>query len=61
MLSHEAVFTFVSTLNKDTTCVIHRCAQTMNAATASDHLIIMIYHALAFIETRRNKYVYQKS
>ncbi len=61
MLSYEAVFTFASTLNEDTTCVNHCCAQTMNTTTASDHLIIMIYHALTFIETHRNKYVYQKS
>ncbi len=33
----------------------------MNAATASDHQIITIYHISAIIETRRNKYAYQES
>ncbi len=61
MLSYEAVLAFASTLDESTTCVSYRCAQTMNAAIASDHLIIMIYHASAFIEARRDKYVYQKS
>ncbi len=61
MLSHEAVLAFASMLDESTTCVNHRCAQTMNAATASDHLIIMIYHASTFIETRKDKYVYQES
>jgi len=60
MLSHEAVLAFASTLNESTTCVSCCCAQTMNAATASDYQIIMIYHASAFIETCRDKYVYQK-
>ena len=61
MLSYEAVLAFASTLDESTTCVSYRCAQTMNAAIASDHLIIMIYYASAFIEARRDKYVYQKS
>jgi hypothetical protein len=61
MLSHEAVLAFASTLDESTTRVSHRCAQTMNAATASDYLIIMIYHVSALIETRRDKYVYQES
>jgi len=61
MLSYEAVLAFASMLNESTTYVSHHCAQTMNAATASDHLIIMIYHALAIIKTCRNKYVYQES
>jgi len=61
MLSHEAVLAFASTLDENTTHVSHRCAQTMNAATASDHQIIIIYHVSALIETRRNKYVYQES
>ena len=58
MLSYEAVLAFASTLNESTTYVSHHCAQTMNAATASDHLIIIIYHASAIIKTCRNKYVY---
>ena len=61
VLSHEAVLAFASTFDENTTCVSRRCAQTMNAATASDHLIIMIYHASALIKTRRNKFVYQES
>ncbi len=61
MLSYEAVFAFASTLNESTTCVSHRCAQTINAAITSDHLIIMIYHVSALIETCKDKYVYQKS
>jgi len=61
MLSHEAVLAFASTLDESTTHVSHCCAQMMNAATVSDHLIITIYHALAIIETRRNKYAYQES
>ncbi len=60
MLSHEAVLAFASTLDESTTHVSHHWAQTMNAATASDHLIIMIYHASALIETRKDKYVYQE-
>ena len=61
MLSHEAVLAFASTLDESTTRVNRRCAQTINAATASDYLIIMIYHVSALIETRRDKYVYQES
>jgi len=61
MLSYEAMLAFASTLDENTTCVNHRCAQTMNAATASDHLITMIYHASAIIKTRRDKYAYQES
>jgi len=61
MLSYEAVLAFASTLDENTTYVSHCCAQTMNAAIASDHQIIMIYQMSAFIETRRNKYVYQES
>jgi len=60
VLFFEAVLAFASTLDENTTRVSHHCAQMMNAATASDHLIITIYHALAIIETRRNKYVYQE-
>ncbi len=60
MLFHEAVFTFASTLDENTTYVSCRCAQTMNAATASDHLIIMIYHVSALIKTCKDKYVYQE-
>ncbi len=61
VLSYEAVLAFASTLNENTTHVNRCCAQMMNAATASDHLIIMIYHVSAIIETRRDKYVYQES
>ncbi len=61
MLSYEAVFTFASTLDESTTCVNYHCAQMMNAVTASDHLIITIYHASTIIETCRNKYTYQES
>ena len=61
MLSHEAMLTFASTLDESTTCVSHCCAQMMNAATASDHLITTIYHASAIIKTRRNRYAYQES
>ncbi len=61
MLSYKAVFTFASIFNKNTTCVSHCCTQMMNAATASDHQIIMIYHALIIIKTHKNKYVYQES
>ncbi len=61
MLFYEAVLAFASMLNESKTYVSHRCVQTMNAALASDYLIIIIYHMLAFIETRRNKYVYQES
>jgi len=58
MLFFEAVFIFASTLNENMTCMNHHCAQTMNAATASDHQIIMIYHASAIIKICRNKYAY---
>ncbi len=61
MLSYEAVFAFASTLNENTTCVSCRCAKTMNAVTASNHQIIMIYYASAIIKTCRNKYAYQES
>ncbi len=61
MLSHEAVFAFASTFDESTTCVSRCCAQTMNVATASDHLIITIYHTSALIETRKDRYVYQES
>ncbi len=61
MLSYEAVLAFASMFNENSTHVSHCCTQTMNAATASDHLIIIIYHALALIKTRKDKYVYQKS
>ncbi len=61
MLSYEAVLAFASTLDENMTCVSHCCAQIMNAAIASDHLIIMIYHALAIIKTCRDKYAYQES
>ncbi len=61
MLSYEAVLAFASMLDENTTCVSHCCTQTMNAATTSDHLIIMIYHASAIIKTCRNKYAYQES
>jgi len=61
VLSHEAMLAFASTLDENTTHVNRRCAQTMNAATASDCLITTIYHASAIIETRRNKYAYQES
>ncbi len=61
MLSHEAVFTFASTLNESTTYVNYYCVQMMNAMTALNHLIIIIYHASTIIETCRNKYAYQKS
>ncbi len=54
----EVILAFASTLNESTTCVSHHCAQTMNAATASNHLIIMIYHMSAIIKTCRDKYVY---
>ncbi len=58
MLSHEAMLAFASTLDESMTHVSRRCAQTTNAATASNHLITTIYHASAIIETRRNKYAY---
>jgi len=61
MLSHEAVLAFASTFNESMTHVSRRCAQMTNAATASDHLIIMIYHASAIIKTCKNKYAYQES
>jgi len=61
VLSHEAVLAFASMLNENTTHVNRRCAQMMNAATASDHLITTIYHASAIIETCKDKYVYQES
>ncbi len=61
MLSYEAVFAFASTLDESTTYVNHRCAQTINAATASNHLIIIIYYMSAIIKTRRDKYIYQES
>ena len=61
MLSYKAMLAFASMFDESTTCVSHCCAQTMNAATASDHLITTIYYASAIIETCRNKYVYQKS
>ncbi len=61
MLFHEAVFAFASMFDESTTYVSRRCVQIMNAATASDHLIIMIYHMSAIIKTRRNKYIYQES
>ena len=60
MLFFEAVLAFVSTLNENTTCVNHHCAQTMNAMIVSNHQIIIIYHASTIIEIRRNKYVYQE-
>jgi len=60
MLSHEAMLAFASTLNKSTTNVNCCCAQTMNTAKVSDHLIMMIYHASAIIETHKNKYTYQE-
>jgi len=55
MLLFEAVLAFVSTLDESTTHVNHHCAQMMNAATASDYLISMIYHASALFETCRDK------
>ncbi len=61
MLLFKAVLTFASMLNESTTHVNHRCAQMMNATTASNHLIIVIYYVSAIIETRRYKYVYQES
>jgi len=61
MLFLEAVLAFASTLDESMTCVNHHCAQTMNAATTLNYLIIMIYHALAIIKTCRNKYAYQES
>ena len=55
VLFFEAVLAFASTLDENTTCVSHHCAQTMNAVTASDRLISIIYHASALFETCRNK------
>ncbi len=60
MLSYEVMLAFASMLDESTTHVSHHCAQIMNAATASNCLIVMIYHMSAIIETRRNKYVYQE-
>jgi len=42
MLFFEAMLAFASTLNESTTHVNHHYAQMMNAATASDLLIMMI-------------------
>ncbi len=61
VLSYKAMLAFASTLDESTTYVSRHCAQTMNAATASDHLITMIYHVSAIIETRKNRYAYQES
>ena len=61
ILSHEAMLAFVSMLDESMTHVSRCCAQTMNAAIASDHLITTIYHASAIIKTCRNKYIYQES
>ncbi len=55
VLLFEAMLAFASILDENTTHVSYHCAQTMNTATASDHLISMIYHALALFETRRDK------
>jgi len=42
MLFFKAMLAFASTLNENTTHVNHHYAQMMNAATASDFLIMMI-------------------
>jgi len=61
MLFFKAMLAFASTLNESTTHVSHHYAQMMNAATTSNLLIMMIYHTSAFIETYKDKYVYQRS
>jgi hypothetical protein len=58
MFFFEAMLAFANMLDESTTYVSHHCAQMINAVTASDFLIIMIYYASAFIKTRKDKYVH---